>query len=58
MGISFGMGEGFKVCSGVCTSSILSSESIIFDNISKRLQVDNEGVFFTCGLVQNPSPIP
>src|ERR1700684_1537030 len=47
-------GEGSKVFSGVCTSGKSASESFIFDKISKRLQVDNGGVLFTCCLVQNP----
>ena len=29
-------------------------ESDIFANTSKQLQVDNEGMLFTCRLVQNP----
>ena len=47
---------GVKVSFGFCMSSKFISKSHIFDNISKRLQVDNEGVPFTRCLVQNPLP--
>ena len=52
------VGEGFKFFSGIFTSGILASESIILDNILKWLQVDNKGMFFTRCLVQNPPPVP
>ena len=47
---------GVKVSFSFCTSSKFVSKSHIFANILKRLQVDNEGVPFTCCLVQNPLP--
>ena len=52
------VGEGFKFFSGIFMSGMLASESILLDNILKWLQVDNEGVFFTHCLVQNPPPVP
>ena len=49
-----GMEGGVKVSFGFCMSSKFVLKSHIFANISKRLQVDNEGVPFTRCLVQNP----
>ena len=42
------------VSSDFCMSSKFVLESCIFDNISKQLQVDNEGVLVTHCFVQNP----
>ena len=50
------MEGGVKVSFSFCTSSKFVSKSHIFANISKQLQVDNEGVPFTRCLVQNPLP--
>ena len=45
---------GVKVSFSFCSSGKFVLKSHIFDNILKRLQVDNEGMPFTCCLVQNP----
>ena len=47
IGVAAGVRGGFMVFSKLCTSSKFVSESCIFDNILKWLQVDNEGVLVT-----------
>src|ERR1700761_4951032 len=49
-----GTGVGAEIFYRFCTSGKSVSESCIFDKISKRLQVDSEGVLFTRCLLQNP----
>ena len=45
---------GVRFSSVFCTSEEGILESDIFANTSKQLQVDDEGMLFTCCLVQNP----
>ena len=51
-GVGVEIGVGFS--SVFCMSEEGISESDIFANTSKRLQVDNKNMLFTCCLVQNP----
>ena len=54
IGVTAGARGRFMVISRFCMSGKFVSEFCIFDNISKQLHVDNEGVLVTCCFVQNP----
>ena len=57
IGVIGGARRGFMVFSGFCMSGNFVLESCIFDNILKRLHIDNEGMLITHCFVQNPLQI-